>query len=106
MRWEVAAAIVGMTVVTYLPRAIPLIALKDRKLPRFMVLWLQFIPVAILAALLAPSVLQYGGEWSFSWQNPFVVAAIPTILVAAKTRSLMLTTFAGMAMATIINHLW
>ncbi|NLY56726.1 MAG: AzlD domain-containing protein [Firmicutes bacterium] len=106
MRWEVAAAIVGMTLVTYLPRAIPLVVLKDRRLPRFMVLWLQFIPVAILAALLAPSLLQNGGEWSFGWQNPFVVAAIPTILVAAKTRSLMLTTFVGIGMAMIINHLW
>ncbi|MBO8125784.1 MAG: AzlD domain-containing protein [Firmicutes bacterium] len=105
MRTEVLTAIIGMMLVTYIPRALPLIALKDKELPKFIVSWLQFIPVAILASLLVPSLFQIDGQWVFSWHNPFFLAALPTLLVAIKTRSLMLTTFSGMAAAALLNNL-
>lgn len=105
MRWEVLLLILGMMLVTYIPRALPLVILKDKELPSFFVLWLRFIPVAILAALLGPSLLNLNGTWVFSWQNPFVLAAIPTLIVAIKSRSLMLTTFSGMAVAALLNYL-
>ena len=46
--------LLGMGAVTYLPRMLPLVALAHRKLPQGMVEWLEFIPVAILSALVAP----------------------------------------------------
>lgn len=105
MSLKVLALIIGMLVVTYIPRALPLILLKDKELPAFLISWLQFIPVAILAALLAPSLLQSEAGWNISWRNPFLVAALPTLVVAVQSRSLMLTTFTGMAVAAMLNYL-
>ncbi|MBE0501303.1 MAG: AzlD domain-containing protein, partial [Desulfuromonadales bacterium] len=45
--------LLGMGLVTYLPRMVPLVMLANRKLPEGVVDWLNFIPVAILAALVA-----------------------------------------------------
>ena len=45
----------GMGLVTYLPRALPLIYLAHKKMPQWLIDWLSLIPVAILSALLAPS---------------------------------------------------
>jgi len=70
----------GMGLVTYLPRALPLLYLAHKKMPHWLVDWLSLIPVAILSALLAPSLL----------------VAVPTLLFALKTRSLGGTVVVGM----------
>jgi branched-subunit amino acid transport protein len=57
---EYAFMIVGMGIVTYVPRWLPLIFLSRRQLPQWLVDWLDFIPVAILSALLAPLLLTSG----------------------------------------------
>lgn len=45
----------GMGLVTYIPRWLPLFYLAHRRLPQWLIDWLSLIPVAILSALLAPS---------------------------------------------------
>ena len=42
----------GMSFVTYLPRALPLLYLAHKQLPQWLIDWLSLIPVAILSALL------------------------------------------------------
>ena len=49
--------ILGMTVVTYLPRLIPLALLSNLKLPTFLKRILGFIPYAALSALIFPAIL-------------------------------------------------
>jgi branched-subunit amino acid transport protein len=49
--------IVGMLLVTYLPRLIPLITIADRSLPPFFRRFLQFIPYTALGALIIPGVM-------------------------------------------------
>jgi len=44
--------IVAMGCVTYLPRLIPLALLSRNNIPRWLAEWLEFIPPAILSALL------------------------------------------------------
>jgi branched-subunit amino acid transport protein len=79
--------ILGMAVVTYLPRLLPTWLLSSRKLPRWLVTWLRNVPVAVLAAMLFPALVVGGGELTISHRNLFMVAALPTLLVAWKTRS-------------------
>ena len=45
----------GMGLVTYLPRALPLLYLAHRQIPQWLIDWLSLIPVAILSPLLAPT---------------------------------------------------
>lgn len=46
--------IVGMALVTYLPRLLPLISLSERPLPPWLKRFLLYIPYAALGALIVP----------------------------------------------------
>jgi len=86
----------GMGLVTYLPRALPLIYLAHKQLPQWLIDWLNLIPVAVLSALLAPSLFADDLERSFSLGKPELIVAIPTLIFAIKTRSLGGTVLVGM----------
>lgn len=89
--------ILGMGAVTYLPRMLPLVALADRKLPQWALDWLGLIPVAILAALVAPSLVVDSAGRHLDFSRPELFAAIPTLALALRTRSLGVAVVLGMA---------
>ena len=93
--------LVGMAAVTYLPRLIPAWVLRDKQLPPFLVAWLRYVPVAVLAALLLPSLLIEGDRINFSASNLYLWAAIPAGLVAWKKKSLFGTVVIGMLVVAI-----
>lgn len=86
----------GMGLVTYLPRLLPLLYLAHKRLPGWLVEWLGLIPVAILSALLAPTLLATPVPRSFDPTRPELLVAIPTLLFALKTKSLGGTVLLGM----------
>ena len=86
----------GMGLVTYLPRALPLLYLARKKMPQWLIDWLGLIPVAILSALLAPSLFADSEARSFAFGKPELLVAIPTLIFALKTRSLGGTVLVGM----------
>ena len=88
--------LLGMMAVTYLPRALPVLALSRRSLPEAVIRWLGFIPVAVLSAMLLPSLIVTEKGLDFSAQNIFLWAAIPTFLVCWKTRSFVGAIVTGM----------
>ncbi|PLX87021.1 MAG: AzlD domain-containing protein [Desulfuromonas sp.] len=88
----------GMGLVTYLPRSLPLLYLAHKKMPQWLIDWLGLIPVAILSALLAPTLLTDAASRSFVFGKPELLVAIPTLIFALKTRSLGCTVLIGMAL--------
>lgn len=88
--------IAGMGLVTYIPRWLPLFFLSQRKMPQWLVEWLDLIPVAILSALIFPDLLVTGSPPHLEILKPKAMVAIPTFLFALKTRSLGGTVLAGM----------
>ena len=58
--------------------------------------WLELIPAAILSALLASTLLTSAESRAFCLGKPELLAAVPTLLVALKTRSLAGTVIVGM----------
>jgi len=46
--------VLGMAIVTYIPRMIPLAILPGLKLPKYLQSFLSFIPIAVLSALIFP----------------------------------------------------
>jgi branched-subunit amino acid transport protein len=96
--------LVGMGLVTFVPRWAPLLFLSRRRLPFWFTEWLEMIPAAILSALLAPELLTGGTPRSFDVWRPELLAAIPTFAVAIKTRSLSLTVVVGMASYGLIQY--
>lgn len=97
--WIIAA----MGVVTYLPRALPLAVLARTKIPEGFIRWLRFVPVAVLAALLAPELLLRDGAFELSLDNHFLLAAVPCFLVAVKTKNLLLTVGVGLAAVILLQ---
>lgn len=105
--------ILGMAVVTYLPRALPLVLLSSRALNPLIERWLRLIPPAVLAALLAPELLldkdADGVRLFVSPDNVLLLAAIPSFLVAWFTRSFFGTVITGMGAVALgrylVNHL-
>ena len=89
---------VGMGLVTYLPRALPLVYLAHKELPQWLIDWLNLVPVAILSALLAPALFVDSVQRSFSIGKPELLVAIPTLFFALKTRSLGGTVLVGMVL--------
>ncbi|NLV23774.1 MAG: AzlD domain-containing protein [Deltaproteobacteria bacterium] len=86
----------AMGLVTYLPRACPLLYFAHRQMPQWLIDWLALIPVAILSALLAPTLFADGATRSFSFGKLELLVAIPTLLLSLKTRSLGGTVLVGM----------
>jgi len=101
---KIYLVIFGMWLANYLPRMIPMVILSKLKIPEPVIQWLGFVPVAVLAAILLPSLVmpEPAQQLSLGVQNKYLIAALPSFAVAVKTRSLVWTLLAGMlAMALL-----
>jgi branched-subunit amino acid transport protein len=91
--WLIAA----MATITYGLRAMfPL--LQDRlRQPRWLERALRYVPAAVLAAIVAPAVLQPGSAAATAETAIRVAAALLAALVAWRSRSILVTIVVGMA---------
>lgn len=86
--------ILGCALVTWIPRILPFILVKNMNMPKIVLRWLAYIPVCILSALVIEGF--FVKEEAFvtvQWLN--VMAFIPTLFVALLTKSLSKTVIAG-----------
>ncbi|MCL5809049.1 MAG: AzlD domain-containing protein [Deltaproteobacteria bacterium] len=104
MTGEIIPIIIGMGVVTYIPRWLPLFFLTRRRLPSWLIDWLDFIPAAILSALILPALVTTGEPRHLVWARPDLWVAIPTLIFALRTRSLAGTVVIGMALYWLVTH--
>lgn len=101
----ISLTIVGMALVTILPRILPLLLLSTASLPGWLRIWLEYIPVAVLAVLLVPSLLIKDGHLNFSQENLYLWAALPCLWVAWRTRSLLGTVGTGLVIVIAVRLL-
>jgi branched-subunit amino acid transport protein len=98
MKADYLLLVLGMGIVTYLPRWIPLILLSRRQLPEWLKQWLDFVPAAVLSALILPAVVTTGDPRHLDVFQPALLVSIPVFIFAWKTRSLAGTVIVGMAL--------
>lgn len=96
--------LIGAAVVTLIPRTLPLVLISRLKLPDYVMKFLKHVPLAIMTALVAQTVLTEDGEW-ISPDNPEWLAFFPTLAVAMFTRSLLLTVVTGIVSAALLGWL-
>ena len=96
MNTDYLLVFVGMGLVTYVPRWFPLVVLSRRQLPQWLIEWLDFIPAAILSALVLPCLVTAGDPRHLDLFRHELLVAIPTFIFALKTRSLAGTVILGM----------
>lgn len=95
--------ILGCALVTWIPRIIPFMLVRNVKLPDIVLRWLAYIPVCILTALVFESLLNAEGDIvTFHWLN--VIAFIPTLLIAIFTKSLSKTVLVGVVTMAILRN--
>ena len=93
---EYLLLIAGMGLVTYIPRWFPLFFLSQRRLPHWFIEWLDLIPVAILSALIFPDLFVSRDPRQLQLIQTKSIVALPTFLLALKTKSLGGTVIVGM----------
>jgi branched-subunit amino acid transport protein len=64
---------------------------------------LRFVPAAVLSAIILPELTSPNGTLFLSWRNPQLLAGAVAILVAWKTRNVLLTILAGMAALVVFQ---
>ncbi|PHA01906.1 branched-chain amino acid ABC transporter [Bacillus pseudomycoides] len=98
VRWDVFLVVLGSAIVTLLPRVVPLLVLSKVEIPEWGLRWLNHIPIAILAALLAQTLFM-----NETVKVDYLLAAIPTFLVAIFTRSLLGAVLTGVIVIFLLR---
>ncbi len=96
MKWNVLLAILGSSLVTFLPRVLPLLVFSRVNIPDWAMRWLNYVPVAVMSALVAQELFLSDDNLALRSNYLEIIASVPTILVALLTRSLLGTVIVGM----------
>jgi branched-subunit amino acid transport protein len=98
--------VAGMALVTFLIRYPTMVLVGKIPLPDRVFRALRYVPPAVLAAIIAPSLLMPDGQTLFiSPTNSYLVAGIATVLIAWRSKNLLLTIVLGMAVFLILRLL-
>jgi len=92
--------VLGMAITNTVIRLVPIAAISRLELPEVALRWLSYIPVSVMAAIVATQVLRPGGNWMLRPDNPYLLASVPTAIVYHFTRS-----FFGAIVAGILSFL-
>ncbi|GHH98774.1 AzlD domain-containing protein [Neobacillus kokaensis] len=95
VRWSIFLIIFGMALVTFIPRVLPIAVLSRVELPEWAMRWLNYVPIAVMAALVGQELLLPNGKLAPLSQNLELFAALPAFIVAIFTRSLLGTVVVG-----------
>lgn len=66
---------------------------------------LRFVPIAVLSALISPALFFPSGLLNVSFSNMRLIAGMLAILVAWRTKNVLLTIFSGMACLLLLQVL-
>lgn len=94
--------ILGMGLVTYGVRVLPFTFLREEMLPNWVRRGLNYVPVAVLSAIIAPEYLP-SSDWGHITIDAHLVAGIAAILVAWFSKNTILTIVVGMAILLILG---
>ena len=96
--------IIACAAVTFIPRVIPFMVVRNIQLPVLVGKWLSFIPICIFTALIVDSFLMEGeGMITIDWA--VLGAMVPTVLVAVWTKDLSVTVLTGIVSMALIRYL-
>ncbi|OGO40805.1 MAG: branched-chain amino acid ABC transporter permease [Chloroflexi bacterium RBG_16_58_14] len=77
----------------------------NREIPAFVLKALRFVPAAVLTAIITPELFIQDGDLSLHLANGRLLAGLLAILVAWRTRNVILTILVGMAALWLLQWL-
>lgn len=90
--------ILGMGLVTYAIRVLPIFVLERYPLPPRLHTALRLVPIAVLSAIILPEIARPAGALDVSLANPRWLAGLAAIVVAHFSRNVLVTIAVGMAL--------
>ena len=94
--------IMGMMLVTFLPRYIPMLVVGRLPMPDRLFRALRYVPVAVLTAISVPAALMPQDTVDFGISNAYLYGSIVAVLIAWRTQNLLYTIGGGM----MVFFLW
>ncbi len=105
MSAKVIITLLGMGVVTYLTRVLFIVGMKGDRLPPFIIRWLSYVPVAVLAAIIFPMLAAPEKRLDLTYTNPYLLAGIAASAIALATKNLIITVIGGMGVILLLKFL-
>jgi branched chain amino acid efflux pump len=90
---------------TYGTRLSFILLLERIRVPDWFRRSLRFVPAAVLSAIILPGLATYNSALALSLRNPQLYAGAVAVLVAWKTKNILLTILAGMAALLLFQAL-
>ena len=106
IRPEILALIAACAVIAAAQRVLPIVALARVELPGWLKDWLGYVPLGIVAALLALELFAPRASPGTLAAGAGAIAIIPAFLVAWWTRGLLGATLAGVASYWLLTGGW
>ena len=91
---EVIYVVLAMAIVTYIPRMLPMVLLRDAALPPYVMRFMRFIPYAALGALIFPGILTAAGDGEMV---AAIVGAAVSLVLAYMELNVVLVIAGGIA---------
>lgn len=98
--WAVSLSVIF----TLALKTAPVTLLKGDSLPPLLRRWLDYVPVAVMAALVGPDVFIYDGKFDLSFSNLFLLVSIPTLIVAIISRNYFVTIAVGIGLVIAARY--
>ena len=95
MKLDTLYLILGMGIVTFLPRFLPMAFLTRWVIPGRVKMGLGYIPIAILSAIVFP-ILSFNEAGKVEIQPHYLLSAIPVFIFAWRVKSLWASVVLGM----------
>jgi branched-subunit amino acid transport protein len=93
----------GMGLITFSQRFFFILFHNQLAVPPLVRRGLQYVPPAVLSAVIAPELFMPAGTIDLSLQNFRLIAGLFSILVAWRTRNVFLTIGSGMALLWLLQ---
>lgn len=98
MRTEIVWMIIGMGLVTYIPRMLPFVLFRGKELPKFLQEILKNVPYATLGALIFPGILLIGED---IWYG--VIGAFAAFVIAYLGANVIFVVLGSIAVLSIYS---
>lgn len=101
---EVMYCILGMFVVSYIPRVVPPFLLAKTTLSPIVERWLKYVPTSVFGALVFSEIFIDGNKLNLSLGNINLIASLIVLAVSLKTKSLGKSIVTGMVVFWLLKN--
>lgn len=100
-----SAVVVGAMLVTIIPRVLPFILATRFDLPARFVKRLQYIPVCLFGCLIVENLISLSDSGTYRVDERLVVGLL-TLVIALKTKKLLVTVLFGILLMAVVRFLF